>query len=120
LNVPNENLAKVIQAIHDFLGKSDMMAYLIMTGVRLLELYRVLKLTGSIFLHCDMTASHYLKLLMDSVFDVRNFRSEIIWKRTYAHSGARRFGPVHDTILFVQSLTTTFGTHNKHRILRNT
>jgi site-specific DNA-methyltransferase (adenine-specific) len=69
--------------------------------VRLLELNRVLKSTGSIFLHCDTTASHYLKLLMDSIFGVMNFKNEIVWKRTSAHSGkVLKFGRVHDVILF--------------------
>ena len=97
----NRILSKLVQAMHDFLGKNALLAYLVMMGIRLLELGRVLKSTGSIFLHCDPTASHYLKLLMDSIFGVRNFRNEIIWKRTGAHSGKlRRFGRVHDVILF--------------------
>jgi DNA modification methylase len=100
LNPPNERIANLVEALYKFLGKSNMLAYLVMMAVRLIELRRVLKPSGSIFLHCDMTASHYLKLLMDSVFEVKNFRNEIIWKRTHAHSGARRFGPIHDTILF--------------------
>ncbi|MFZ0695136.1 MAG: DNA methyltransferase, partial [Alphaproteobacteria bacterium] len=62
--------------------------------------HRVLKATGSLYLHCDPTASHYLKILLDSVFEPKNFRSEIIWKRTSGHSDALRYGPVHDTILF--------------------
>ena len=74
-----------------------MMAYLAMMAPRLLELRRVLKPTGSIYLHCDPTASHYLKMLMDaSLWRPTNFRNEIIWKRTSAHSDARRFAPVHD------------------------
>jgi adenine specific DNA methylase Mod len=104
LNPPNENTAKLIQAMYDFLGKSDMMAYLVMMGIRLLELHRVLKSTGSIFLHCDSTASHYLKLLMDSIFGVNNFINEIIWKRSSAHSdkkqGSKHYGRLHDSILF--------------------
>ncbi len=77
-----------------------MRSYLTMMAVRLLELRRVLKPTGSIYLHCDPTASHYLKLVMDAVFGHQNFRNEISWKRTSAHSSARRFAPVHDTLLF--------------------
>ena len=76
------------------------MAYLVMMAIRLAELHRALKPTGSIYLHCDPTASHYLKLVMDAVFDPRNFRNEIIWKRTGAHNSARRYGPVHDVILY--------------------
>ncbi len=84
----------------DFLGKSDMLAYIVMMGIRLLELHRVLKQTGSIFLHCDTTASHYFKLLMDSIFGIDNFRNEIIWKRTSAHNDAKRCGSIHDSIFF--------------------
>ena len=77
-----------------------MMAYLAMMAPRLIELHRVLKVTGSIYLHCDPTASHYLKMLMDGVFGPQNFRSEVIWKRTSAHSSSKRYGPVHDVILY--------------------
>jgi site-specific DNA-methyltransferase (adenine-specific) len=82
------------------LKENDMMAYLCMMAVRLIELHRVLKSTGSIYLHCDPTASHYLKLLMDSVFKPTNFRNEITWRRTATHGKSRRFAPIHDTILF--------------------
>lgn len=77
-----------------------LLAYLVYMTYRLFEMRRILKPTGSIFLHCDPTASHYMKVIMDGVFRHENFRSEIIWKRTSAHSGARRPGPVHDVILF--------------------
>lgn len=88
-------------AMRRFLGDNDMMAYLAMMGARLVELHRVLKPTGSLYLHCDPTASHYLKLLLDAVFGPENFRSEIIWRRSSAHNKvSRQFGPIHDTILF--------------------
>ena len=77
-----------------------MKSYLIMMAVRLLEMKRLLKETGSIYLHCDPTASHYLKMLMDSVLGRNGFVSEIVWKRTAAHSAKKGWGPVHDTILF--------------------
>lgn len=77
-----------------------MAAYLSMMGIRLRELRRVLKSTGSIYLHCDTSASHYLKVLMDCLFGVDQFRSEIIWRRTGAHGKARRYAPVHDVLLF--------------------
>ena len=81
-----------------------MQSYLCMMAVRLLEMRRVLKDTGSVYLHCDPTASHYLKLVMDAVFQAGNFRSDIIWKRTSAHSdtrqGRRQHGRVHDVIFF--------------------
>jgi site-specific DNA-methyltransferase (adenine-specific) len=76
------------------------MAYLAMMAPRLIELKRVLKVTGSIYLHCDPTASHYLKMLMDAVFGPQYFRNEIVWERTTGRKGMRQFGRVHDTILF--------------------
>src|SRR6266536_1677632 len=93
-------VAEAMRAFRTFLGNSDMMAYLAMMAPRPVELKRVLKVTGSIYLHCDPTASHYLKMLMDGIYGPTNFRSEIIWKRTSAHSSARRYGPVHDVIFF--------------------
>jgi site-specific DNA-methyltransferase (adenine-specific) len=93
-------VAEAMRAFHTLLGGTDMLAYLAMMAPRLIELRRVLKESGSIYLHCDPTASHYLKLLMDGVFGASMFHSEIIWKRNSAHSDAKRFGSVHDTILF--------------------
>ena len=96
-------LPDLLQAMRSFLGDNDMMAYLTMMAQRLVELHRVLKNTGTIYLHCDPTASHYLKLLLDSVFGSLNFKNELIWKRTSAHSdvaqGARHMGRIHDVIL---------------------
>jgi len=79
-------VSKALQSFRTLLGPSDMLAYLAMMAPRLMELHRVLTDTGSIYLHCDPTASHYLKLLMDAVFGPQNFRSEIVWKRSTAHS----------------------------------
>lgn len=97
-------VAKALMSFRTLIGTSDMLAYLSMMAPRLVELHRVLKPTGSLYLHCDPTASHYLKLLLDAVFDARNFRNEIVWKRTSAHSdarqGSRQFGRVSDSILF--------------------
>jgi DNA modification methylase len=92
-------VGEVMQAFKTFLGTNDMMAYLAMMCPRLVELRRVLKPTGSLYLHCDPTASHYLKILCDAILGKDNFRSEVIWKRTSAHNSAKRFGPVHDVIL---------------------
>ena len=78
----------------------DLLAYLSYMVERLLVMKGLLKPTGSIFLHCDPTAGHYIKAMMDAIFHHRNFRNEIVWKRTSAHSGANRYGPVHDTLLF--------------------
>lgn len=94
------SVAQAMRAFRTFLGNSNMMAYLAMMAPRLIELRRVLKPTGSVYLHCDPTASHYLKMLMDGIFGPENFRNEIIWKRTSAHSGSKRWGPVHDVILY--------------------
>ena len=90
---------QVLQAAGLTHGKG-MQSYLCMMGIRLFEMRRVLKATGSIYVHCDPTASHYLKLLMDAVFDPTNFRNHIVWKRTSGHSDARRYGSVHDDLLF--------------------
>jgi len=97
------SVAQALIAFRTFLGDSDMLAYLAMMAPRLVELRRVLKPTGSIYLHCDPTASHYLKMLMDAVCGPQNFRSEIVWKRTSGHNDARRqFGNVTD-IIFLYS-----------------
>ena len=93
-------VSQVMQAFRTFLGENDMLAYLAMMAPRLVELRRVLKSTGSIYLHCDPTASHYLKLLMDAIFSPINYRNEITWKRTSAHSSAKRYGPNADIIFF--------------------
>ena len=100
LHQPNTNVAEMIQAFRRFLVNSDMMAYLTMMTIRLLELHRVLKPTGSLYLHCDPTASHYLKVMLDMVFGAENYRSEIVWKRSGSHGGSKRWGPLHDTIFF--------------------
>lgn len=93
-------VSDALQAFRKFLGDNDMLAYLAMMAPRLVELRRVLKPTGSIYLHCDPTASHYLKMLMDAVFGPLSFRSEIIWRRTATHGKSRRYAPIHDSILF--------------------
>jgi DNA modification methylase len=92
-------VSQALQAFRTFLGESDMLAYLAMMAPRLVELRRVMKPTASIYLHCDPTASHYLKMLMDSVFGPENFIAEITWKRTNVHSDAKRWSPVADVIL---------------------
>ena len=97
-------VSQAMQAFRTFLGESDMLAYLAMMAPRLVELRRVLKTTGSLYLHCDPTASHYLKMLTDAVFGPKCFRSEIVWKRSSAHSdtkqGRKIHGHIHDIILF--------------------
>ncbi|WP_444550077.1 DNA methyltransferase [Candidatus Magnetomonas plexicatena] len=100
INTAPAAVVEMIRAFRQFIGVNDMMAYLTMMCIRLIELKRVLKDTGSIYLHCDPTASHYLKILMDAVFGKKNFRNEIVWKRTSGHSDAKRFGNIHDIVLF--------------------
>ena len=95
-----DNVSILLDSLVSGLGKNQMTAYLVEMSVRLIELHRVLKPTGSVYLHCDPSASHYLKILMDAILGPENFRNEIVWKRTSAHSGSKRWGPVHDTILF--------------------
>ncbi len=80
----NPAVAAMISALRQFIGTNQMMAYLVMMAARLVELHRVLKPTGSLYLHCDPTASHYLKVVLDTIFGVQNFQNEIIWKRTSA------------------------------------
>jgi len=103
-------LADLLQAFRAFLGQNDMMAYLVMMAARLKELHRVLKATGSIYLHCDPTASHYLKLLMDGVFGTENYVNQVTWRRTTAHSdikqGRKAFGNVTDVVLFYSRCET--------------
>ncbi len=91
--------AEALAAFRSLVGESDMLAYLSMMAPRLVELRRVLKNTGSIYLHCDPTASHYLKLLLDSILGPENFLGEVIWRRTAAHVTSRRWPRLHDSIL---------------------
>src|SRR6266851_4945712 len=97
-------ISRMIAALREFIGTNQMMAYLVMMAIRLVELHRVLKPTGSLYLHCDPTSSHYLKVILDAIFDPQSFRNEIIWQRTSSHSdakqGAQHYGRIHDTILF--------------------
>jgi DNA modification methylase len=97
---PYQNAAAMLDAMLGFLGKNPMTAYLAMMAVRLIELHRVLKPTGSLYLHCDPTASHYLKILLDAVFGETKFQNEIIWSYRRWPTRARQFQRMHDTILF--------------------
>lgn len=98
LVLAGDDVSKMIEAFRSFIGTNQMMAYLVMMAVRLKELHRVLKPTGSLYLHCDPTASHYLKVLLDTIFGAQNYLNEITWVRTSAHSSANRYGGIHDTI----------------------
>lgn len=100
LKGPNTDAARMLEAMRGFLGENDMMAYLAMMAVRLIELHRVLKKTGSLYLHCDPTASHYLKILLDAIFGKKCYVNEIIWCRANAHNFKTRYWPrQHDVIL---------------------
>jgi site-specific DNA-methyltransferase (adenine-specific) len=116
----NTDVAEVARALRSVLGENDMMAYLAMMAIRLLELHRVLKATGSIYLHCDPSASHYLKIVMDQVFGAENYRNEIVWKRTSAHNSARRWGDVHDTLLFYTRAEKALGVNCFKRMTKST
>ncbi|MCK4891396.1 MAG: restriction endonuclease [Candidatus Pacebacteria bacterium] len=96
----NEDISNLVLALEKMVGHNDMLAYLTMMTVRLIELHRVLKKTGSLYLHCDPTASHYLKIVLDIVFGKKNFKNEIVWRRTFAHNDPKRFGRNDDRILF--------------------
>ncbi len=105
LHSSNGAAAEMLRAMRSFLGENDMMAYLAMMAVRLIELHRVLKPTGSLYLHCDPTASHYLKILLDAVFGKEHFLNDIVWKRAETvkgnfGQGARFFDRNFDNILF--------------------
>lgn len=96
----DSDTAELLRAFRSFLKENDMMAYLCMMAVRLLELHRVLKSTGSIYLHCDPTASHYLKLVLDAIFGKEHFRNEIVWLRSTPRGHAfTRFPSGHDVLL---------------------
>lgn len=93
--------AEALRAFHTLLGENDALAYLVNMAPRLVELHRILNDTGSLWLHCDPTMSHYLKVLLDAIFDPRSFQNEVIWKRTYTKGDARRkLGKNHDVILY--------------------
>ncbi len=99
-----DQVSTMIAALRRGIGENQVMAYLVEMAVRLVELHRVLKASGSLYLHCDPTASHYLKVILDSIFGPDKFRSEIVWKRSSAHSdtkqGRRVHGHLHDILLF--------------------
>lgn len=93
-------VSKMIAALRELIGSNQMMAYLVMMTTRLVELHRVLKPIGSLYLHCDPTASHYLKIILDTVFGGENFRAEVTWKRSGAHNLSKGWDSNHDTLFF--------------------
>lgn len=112
VNTAPDDLVKLMQALRDFLGENDMMAYLTMMSPRLIELHRVLKPTGSIYLHCDTTAGAYLRIMMDAIFGLRCFRNEIIWSYRRWPSKSKAYQTMHDVILFYAKTPGGPGTFN--------
>ncbi len=121
----DEPVSRMIEAMRGFVGENQLMAYVVMLAARLVELHRVLKPTGSLYLHCDPTASHYLKVVLDTIFGAQNYRNEIVWKRQSAHSDAKtKFPDVTDTIfLYAKTNRATFtpiyGEHDKGYLSKN-
>ncbi len=93
-------VAEAITSMRHLLGTNDVLAYLVMMSARLVELHRVLRPTGSLYLHCDPTASHYLKVMLDAIFEPKNYRNEVAWKRFSAKNDPNRYGRNHDIIFF--------------------
>ena len=120
----NAAVSRMIVALREFIGPNQMMAYLVMMAARLVELHRVLKPTGSLYLHCDPTASHYLKIVLDTAFGPENFRNELVWKRQSAHSDATtKFPDVADIILFYvrsgkASFSPQYGEHDPEYVTK--
>jgi len=112
--LPNA-VADALTAFHTLLGRNDALAYLVNMAPRLVELHRVLRSSGSLYLHCDPTMSHYLKVLLDAIFGPNRFKSEIIWKRTTAHNSAKRYGPVHDVIFYYVRSDKAFTWNPQHQ-----
>lgn len=105
-------VASLLSSLHDVLGNSDLMAYLVMMSTRLVEMHRILKSTGTLFLHCDPTAASYLKLILDAIFGVLNFRNEIIWKRSTAKSHASKNMPCAHDIIYRYTKSDNFTFHS--------
>src|SRR5713226_1513071 len=102
-----DHVAKMIESLRGFIGDNQMMAYLVMMAARLVELHRVLKPTGSLYLHCDPTASHYLKIILDTIFGPTHFQNELIWKRSQTRSSiSKSYRKAHDILLFYSKTDT--------------
>jgi DNA modification methylase len=107
-------LIELIKGLHAVLGEGSLLAYLISIALRVMEIHRVLQPKGSFYLHCDPTASYYLKIIVDAVFCSQggNFQNEIIWRRSGSHNSAKRYGPIHDVLFFYVKTARDF-TWNK-------
>ena len=108
LKQKNTDVSQMMNALIAFLGRNDMTAYLVMMANRLLELHRVLRPTGSLYLHCDPTASHYLKIVLDAVFGKEMFQNEIVWKRTNAHNLRRKGYVRSNDVIFYYTKSENF------------
>lgn len=106
LHQANTDVTEMVRSLRQFLDHTPIMAYLVMMANRLVELHRVLKPTGSLYLHCDPTASHYLKIILDSIFGAERFVNEIIWQRTSSHNDSKKWASIHDIILFYSKGST--------------
>jgi site-specific DNA-methyltransferase (adenine-specific) len=106
LTARGAKVGTVLETLVGIMGRKQMTAYLVMMAIRLVELHRVLRPTGSLYLHCDTTSSHYLKLILDLIFGEERFQNELIWKRTHAHNDPQRFGHNTDRLLFYTKSTT--------------
>ncbi len=111
----NPIISSTIKAFYDMVGKTSLMSYIVMMTIRLMEMKRVLKHTGSIYLHCDPTASHYLKIIMDNIFGTENFQNEIVWCYRTGGATKRRFSRKHDVLLFYSKNKDFFFKCNKDR-----
>ena len=95
----------MIGALYGFIGPSQMMAYLVMMAARLVELHRVLRPTGSLYLHCDPTASHYLRVVLDTIFGPVNSINQLTWQRSDTHNDAKRQFPATSDYIIAYSLS---------------
>lgn len=111
-NLINHRAGEMMSALCQFMGKNQMTAYLVMMTVRLIELHRVLKPTGSLYLHCDPTASHYLKIVLDCVFGVENYVNEIVWERSTGKSLTSKSLPNNHDVIFGYSKTKDYVWNN--------
>jgi len=119
-----EQVSTLVAALHAGIGSNQMMAYLVEMSVRLVELRRVLKATGALYLHCDPTASHYLKVILDSIFGPERFLADLIWKRTTTHSDAKKWSPDADNVLAYSktedfTFHPQFAAHDPHYLAEN-
>jgi len=120
MDIAPANVVEMMTSFKRFIGLNDVMAYLTMMCIRLLELHRILKETGSIFLHCDPTAGHYLKILLDTIFGKNNYRNEIIWHYRKWPSGHKQFQRNHDSIFFYSKTDSDERIFNKVDLMERT